>query len=234
MQLSLPDVANASFEEARWHEICATFLPRNRNTAQAPSPQAHTQSSLPTESENGPKSPSPGSRKSLFGRKKVTFGETQYIRPLTAQLSATQPPITSPMADESTLKHITSLCSLRASKSWNGYLEHTDPDIAMRVQLEKASGTYDCALGSASLKSLVSSSSKLFHSGSSGTDFRTSMTRRDRYSIAAASVWAVLLLCGTSWLEQTWLNKDDLLVLMVEDKSMGQPGKRTDKRPDGR
>ncbi|KAM0806646.1 putative Cytochrome c domain-containing protein [Seiridium cardinale] len=188
-------------------------------------------SSLPTEPGNGPKSSSPGSRKSLFGRKRVTFGETQYIRPPTAQLSATQPPITSPIVEESTLKHITSLCSLRASKSWNGYLEHPDPDIAMRVQLEKASGTYDYALGSASLKSLVSSSSKLFHSVSSGTDFRTSMTRRDRYSIAAATVWAVLLLCGTSWLEQTWLNKDDLLVLMVEEKLTGQSGKRTEKRP---
>ncbi|KAK9771982.1 putative Cytochrome c domain-containing protein [Seiridium cardinale] len=231
MQLSLPDVADASFEEARWHEICAKFLPRNRNTGQVPTPQTHVQASLPTGPENGPKSPSPSSRKSLFGRKKVTFGETQYIRPPTGQLLVSQPPVTSPIADESTLKHITSLCSLRASKSWNGYLDHPDPDIAMRVQLEKAGGTYDCALGSASLKSLVSSSSKLFHSASSGSDFRTSMTRRDRYSIAAATVWAVLLLCGTSWLEQTWLNKDDLLVLMVEEKPTGQSGKRTEKRP---
>ncbi|RYC64754.1 hypothetical protein CHU98_g1442 [Xylaria longipes] len=40
------------------------------------------------------------------------------------------------------------------------------------------------------------------------------LSRKERLGIAAAAVWAVLILCGTPWLEERWLGKEDITLLV--------------------
>ncbi|KAI0163095.1 hypothetical protein BJ166DRAFT_525398 [Pestalotiopsis sp. NC0098] len=204
--LSLPG-SGMGKSERTWHRIDATFY---RDNTQHVHTEAHTADNLPT---NPPKSVhrAPLSKKrgvSFFGLKSTSEKPAIIETPLSSQekISVSIP--------KPTLVPITSLCSLRETNSWNGYLKHPDPEVATRVQLEKQKKESNCTMGVHSLRSLISSSNMLFQV--SGSQTRPLTTRRDRYSIAAATVWTVLLFCGTPWLEQTWLNKDDLWVFDEE------------------
>ncbi|KAK8096055.1 hypothetical protein PG999_014077 [Apiospora kogelbergensis] len=49
------------------------------------------------------------------------------------------------------------------------------------------------------------------------------MSKKDRLAIASAATWAVLLLCGTPWLEETRMIENDI-VLLTEDNFVTKNG----------
>ncbi|KAH8161188.1 hypothetical protein CIB48_g7056, partial [Xylaria polymorpha] len=52
------------------------------------------------------------------------------------------------------------------------------------------------------------------------------LSRKERLGVAAAAVWAVLVLCGTPWLEESWLGKEDISLLVevpTQGNGFGRP-----------
>lgn len=69
-------------------------------------------------------------------------------------------------------------------------------------------------------EAIAASAARLRKQSQSG-DLR--ITRRDRMAIAASITWGVLLLCGTPWLDGSWMGKDDITLVVDETSQNGVP-----------
>lgn len=109
-------------------------------------------------------------------------------------------------------EQIHSICSSPATKLFGGYLQNSDPDNQNMIILERKqhSPKQVCVL---SWRDLLT--------GSAGTRSyaeKKKMSRKDSLAIASAATWAVLLLCGTPWLEENQ-TMEDSIVLLAETSS---------------
>ncbi|KAI0460433.1 hypothetical protein F5B21DRAFT_7760 [Xylaria acuta] len=112
---------------------------------------------------------------------------------------------------------ITELCDLMKQEEWNGHLLHTDMTDEKAISMRRV--LCPCSrFSSLSLEAVLSN-----HACRSGRDREVAyvrLSRKERFGIAAAAVWAVLVLCGTPWLEERWLRKEDIS-LLVEVPAQG-------------
>ncbi|KAK8139996.1 hypothetical protein PG984_000062 [Apiospora sp. TS-2023a] len=116
-------------------------------------------------------------------------------------------------------QQIRSICSYPAAKLFGGYLVNSDPDNQSMVILERkqpvAKPTYVL-----SWRSFLTGSVSI--PGVSRSAFRRKkMSKKDRLGIASAATWAVLLLCGTPWLEETKMMENDIVLLTEENLATG-------------
>ncbi|KAF2970578.1 hypothetical protein GQX73_g3001 [Xylaria multiplex] len=118
---------------------------------------------------------------------------------------------------------ITRLCSLISQKEWDGYLLHTDTAEEMIIHMKKVISPSPM-FSSLPLESVISD--HYFTSGKGKQVAHIRLSRKERLGIAAAVVWAVLVLCGTPWLEEGWLGKEDITLLIdppIQEKTFGRP-----------
>ncbi|KAK8054936.1 hypothetical protein PG993_000163 [Apiospora rasikravindrae] len=127
---------------------------------------------------------------------------------------AKQPPTTTPPRRE----HIHSICSHPATKLFGGYLMNSDPDNQNMVILERKqpAAKHAYVLGWRSF--LTPGAASLGRSRIR----RKKMSNKDRLAIASAATWAVLLLCGTPWLEETKMIENDIVLLAEETLATGR------------
>ncbi|KAI8947428.1 hypothetical protein F4801DRAFT_560650 [Xylaria longipes] len=106
---------------------------------------------------------------------------------------------------------IKGLCNLIQQKDWNGHLLHTGTTNKKVIYMKRVLSP--CSrFSSRSLESVISNS---YNAGSKGKQVaNVRLSRKERLGIAAAAVWAVLILCGTPWLEERWLGKEDITLLV--------------------
>ncbi|KAI1743713.1 hypothetical protein F4680DRAFT_409164 [Xylaria scruposa] len=152
-------------------------------------------------------SPSPDGRKRLlhlrFGKPAVVFQE-QVAPSQSGSLGSSQN-----TPNDSQL--ITELCSLMRQEDWNGHLLHTNTTnkkvIYMKRILEPCSKFL-----SLSLESVIPDPDRKGSKGKQVISLR--LSRKERLGVAAAAVWAALILCGTPWLEERGLKKEDITLLV--------------------
>ncbi|KAI0915101.1 hypothetical protein F4823DRAFT_557547 [Ustulina deusta] len=106
---------------------------------------------------------------------------------------------------------ITELCSLIRQKDWNGHLLHTDTANEKVIYMKRVLSPC-CSFSSLALDTVISDSYYGSSKGKQVTNVR--LSRKERLGVAAAAVWAVLILCGTPWLEERWLGKEDINLLV--------------------
>ncbi|KAK5630118.1 hypothetical protein RRF57_005833 [Xylaria bambusicola] len=117
---------------------------------------------------------------------------------------------------------ITELCSLVKQKEWNGYLLHSETANNKIIFLKNV--VSPCPrLSTLPLESVISDCH--FRSGKSKQVAYARLSRKERLGIAAAAVWAVLVLCGTPWLDERPLGKEDI-VLLVDTPMQGNSFER--------
>lgn len=89
---------------------------------------------------------------------------------------------------------ITELCNLTRAKDWNGYLLHTGTTNEKVIHMKKAISPCP-SFSILPLESVISDHH--YKSGKGKQVAYTRLSRKERLGIAAAAVWAVLVLCGT-------------------------------------
>jgi len=115
---------------------------------------------------------------------------------------------------------IGSLCSTVYQDRWRGYLSYDEPTGAKRLFLLEKDPSQSPNLTAISLRSLWNPSSH------KGTGPSPSLSRRDRFSIAAAACWAVLYLCQTPWLDKHWAGKDDMHLFFEQASKCSDTARR--------
>lgn len=125
-----------------------------------------------------------------------------------------QPPTTTPARRE----QIHSICSHPATKLFGGYLMNSDPDNQNMVILERKQPVAKHAYVLGWRSFLTSGATSLSRSRIR----RKKMSNKDRLAIASAATWAVLLLCGTPWLEETKMIENDIVLLAEEPLATGR------------
>ncbi|KAI1426142.1 hypothetical protein F5Y12DRAFT_744164 [Xylaria sp. FL1777] len=112
---------------------------------------------------------------------------------------------------------VTELCSLTKQEEWNGHLLYLKTGAEAIITMKKVSSPCPRFL-SIPLESVIS---KEPSGGGKGNQVvYTRLSRKERLGIAAAAAWAVLVLCGTSWLEERRLGIEDI-TLLVEVPTQG-------------
>ncbi|TGJ83175.1 hypothetical protein E0Z10_g5602 [Xylaria hypoxylon] len=100
---------------------------------------------------------------------------------------------------------------------WNGHLLHTDTAEEKVIYMKKI--VSPCPkFSSLPLESVISDHH--FRSGKGKKAAYARLSRKERLGIAAAAVWAVLVLCGTPWLEEGWLTKE-VITILVDTPTQG-------------
>ncbi|KAJ2982580.1 hypothetical protein NUW58_g6412 [Xylaria curta] len=113
---------------------------------------------------------------------------------------------------------VTDLCVLAKQAEWNGRLFHPEATNEHIINIKKV--VSPCSrFSSLSLEAVLSD--RHFRSGKGKQADYPRLSRKERLGIAAAAVWAVLVLCGTPWLEERWLGKEDI-TLLVEAPLQGK------------
>lgn len=112
-----------------------------------------------------------------------------------------------PPSSPPTPVQISCLCSVVQTPLKNseclGYLSDPNQSLTRRIKLDYAADRFSGAIKTVPLGSLLSSqSSQLLPS-------HLALSRKERFGIAAAMVWAVLHLCGSPWLSENW-DKDKI------------------------
>ncbi|KAI1114991.1 hypothetical protein F5Y14DRAFT_412702 [Nemania sp. NC0429] len=215
VQLSVPDVGDKD-EKKYWQKILISVdtKPMNptTNACAAPNvPLAATPAppSSPNDLEKR-RSKSRSGVRNIF-RSRPDRGEPSVVS-LTSGLSTHLDILQPEYNDILNAPLITELCKLIKQKDWNGHLLHTDTMNEKIIRMKKTLSPCP-RFSSCSLESAIG------YSFTNWKDKHVSypcLSRRDRLGISAAAVWAVLVLCGTSWLEERWLVKEDITVLADE------------------
>ncbi|KAJ3578720.1 hypothetical protein NPX13_g1841 [Xylaria arbuscula] len=135
------------------------------------------------------------------------------------QLDCLQPNSTSPPNGHL----ITELCNSIRAKNWNGHLLHTGPMNEKIIHMKKAISPCS-SFTTLPLESVISDYH--YKSGKGKQVAYTRLSRKERPGIAAAAVWAVLVLCGTPWLDERPIGKGDITLLVdipTRDNHFGHP-----------
>ncbi|KAI0448029.1 hypothetical protein F4803DRAFT_4830 [Xylaria telfairii] len=118
---------------------------------------------------------------------------------------------------------ITGLCNLIRQEDWNGHLLHADTANEKVIYMKRVLSP--CSrFSKLSLESIISDSYCKDLKGKQVINVR--LSRKERLGVAAAAVWAVLVLCGTPWLEESWLGKEDISLLVevpTQGNGFGRP-----------
>ncbi|KAI0976563.1 hypothetical protein F4678DRAFT_413761 [Xylaria arbuscula] len=122
---------------------------------------------------------------------------------------------------------ITELCSLIKQKDWNGHLLHTETTKEKIISMKNVVSPYP-RVSILPLESVISDCH--FRSGKGKQVAYPRLSRKERLGIAAAAVWAVLVLCGTPWLDERPLGKEDI-TLLVDPPTQGNSLERPKTHP---
>ncbi|KAI0909370.1 hypothetical protein F4823DRAFT_594727 [Ustulina deusta] len=148
-----------------------------------------------------PRAPSPSKREKLKG----LFSTSKEIRSSTQSLTIPMTPPTPLQTSSSQKQEIHCLCDYikRAKSLGSGYIP--DPDTSNNRLLIDLIPSTSQHTETASLPSLLG-----LPQPSQQPSSQVSLSRKQRFSIAAAAVWAILYLYGSPWMGQDWGGKDGI------------------------
>lgn len=110
-------------------------------------------------------------------------------------------------------KPIHSICSTPSEKLFDGYLLHSDCDEEQKIILESSQFIKN-SLRVTDWRSFLPDATmpnlglRRYRKGK--------MSKKDRLAIASAATWAVIILCGTPWFEETQIGWNDIALLTKE------------------
>ncbi|KAI8627279.1 hypothetical protein F5Y19DRAFT_477847 [Xylariaceae sp. FL1651] len=148
----------------------------------------------------------PLSSKKLQKARFVTSPESasRSVSPMPA-IGIVEPPSPLPIREQ-----IQSICSTPREKLFSGYLLHPDNDEERVIVFERNKLTNE-PLRVLAWRSLLADVT--VPSPGLRRYQKRKISKKDRLAIASAATWAVLLLCGTPWLEETRMSGDDITLL---------------------
>ncbi|KAI1757846.1 hypothetical protein F4782DRAFT_546936 [Xylaria castorea] len=217
LQLSVPELGENG-KEKHWQKIFISIDPKRVDSTSG----CNKAPSLLSKTELAPISvpvvpskhrlPPPGGLRSLL------YSHLKSSKPAVVQAAYSQvDSLGSSQNGPPDSQLITGLCNLIKQKDWNGHLLHIDTTKEKAIYMKRVLSP--CSrFSSLSLEAIIPDSSYRGPKDKQVTSLR--LSRKERLGVAAAAVWAVLILCGTPWFEGRWLEKKDI-ILLVEAPAKG-------------